>query len=246
MQSHACAYFLVAHGSRDARSMQALHRLTTAFAQAIHHGLPTHAGVGSGTLEFHPQSLPEQLVHFCQGLPSTCRHVKVLPLLLLSGNHVQQDIPMAIAQAQAILKTDYVLESLPYLGSHPQIQRLIQGNELVSENIPWILMAHGSHRQGANQVIEQLAQTLGMHSAFWVGPPSLEEQVLALMSTPHQQIGIVPYFLFPGRITDAIAEQAEQLELKFKPLTLSLLPPLASAPTLIPLIVDLCICSAGI
>lgn len=241
MQSHACAYFLVAHGSRDARSMKALHRLTAAFAQAVRPALSIHAGVGSGTLEFHPQSLTEQLIHFCQGLPPPCRHVKVLPLLLLSGNHVQQDIPMAIAQAQAILKTDYVLESLPYLGSHPQIQRLLQGNELVCAKIPWILMAHGSQRQGANPAIEKLAQTLGMYPAFWVGSPSLEEQVLALIATPHQRIGIVPYFLFPGRIADAIAEQAEQLELKFKPLTLALLPPLDSAPTLIALIVDLCL-----
>jgi sirohydrochlorin cobaltochelatase len=50
----------------------------------------------------------------------------------------------------------------------------------------------------------------------------------------------VPYFLFAGRITDAIEAHVVELQSKFKDLDLHLTQPLNPSPLLVKLLVDCC------
>ena len=61
------------------------------------------------------------------------------------------------------------------------------------------------------------------------------------MIAGYQNIAILPYFLFPGGITDAIANHLVQLQLKFPGVTLQLAAPLGVNMELADIIWDLAI-----
>jgi sirohydrochlorin cobaltochelatase len=69
--------------------------------------------------------------------------------------------------------------------------------------------------------------------------PSLAEQIDSLVRGGQQQIGIVPYFLFNGGITDAIAKNVAQLKQQFPTAELNLANPLGASEELADLIRDL-------
>jgi sirohydrochlorin ferrochelatase len=103
----------------------------------------------------------------------------------------------------------------------------------------WILMAHGSRRPGANAAIDVVADHLGAVSAYWLTPPSLQSRLEELQQTGCRTIGILPYFLFPGGTTDAIAEMLAQLSPQFPDLQLHLAAPLEASPELADLLIEL-------
>jgi len=150
------------------------------------------------------------------------------------------DLPAAIAAVQT--SPNQMLTITPHLGSHPGLKRLL--NECLSP-LPmeaWILLAHGSRRSSANQAIEQLALDLGTVTAYWSTAPSLETRIHELAASGLRKIGILPYFLFSGAITDAIAQGVAQLRLTFPNLTLTLAQPLdVKIPELADLLVDLAV-----
>jgi sirohydrochlorin ferrochelatase len=59
------------------------------------------------------------------------------------------------------------------------------------------------------------------------------------VATGHKQIGILPYFLFPGGITDAIAQRVDSLQTEFPKVRLSMGEPIGVSSKLANLIVDL-------
>lgn len=59
------------------------------------------------------------------------------------------------------------------------------------------------------------------------------------MSAGYQHIGILPYFLFSGGITDEIVITVERLTLKFPEIKLELASPLGVTPQLVDIIWDL-------
>lgn len=198
--------------------------------------------VQAAYLECYPQPLVEQIDYVIRqnsaldaSLTVPCR---VMPVFLLAGTHVMVDLPAAIAAVQTL--PNQTLTITPHLGSHPGLKRLL--NERMSP-LPmeaWILLAHGSRRSRANQAIEQLALDLGTVTAYWSTAPSLETRIQELAASGMRRIGIMPYFLFSGVITDAIAQMVAQLRLTFPTLTLTLAPPLdGNLPELADLLVDL-------
>ena len=163
------------------------------------------------------------------------------PPFLAAGNHVLQDLPESIEQAKAEINADIALTLCPALGSHPQLSQLIQMR--MGEVLPcdrWILLAHGTRRPEGNQPIDVLAAKLGMVAACWAISPTLEEPIQTLKGLGAQRIGIVPYFLFAGRITDVIEAHVVELQSNFKDLDLQLTQPLNPSPLLAKLLVDCC------
>lgn len=247
------AYFLVAHGSRRSQLQHSLHQLADYFHMVISDALPHHRTDGAspwvqtGCLEFQAATLSEQLVQFYQSLPPAIEQVHVLPIFLLPGNHVREDIPAALQQAQKAvqaLKLDRsVSENLfvlcPHLGSHPDLKDIIQSKMATHQPDAWILLGHGSRRPEGNLAIEQIATHLHAQPAFWAVQPSLSEQIKMLVSEGIRSIGVMPYFLFPGKITDAIAAQAEQLSHQYPDVTLKVLSPLSATPQLANALLDL-------
>jgi sirohydrochlorin cobaltochelatase len=242
------AILLVAHGSRDRRSQLALDRLSQqvkAQQQLVKEpigdsdltALPLLIDVA--TLELAPIPLHEKIVDFgTLAQQSRLIRLQIVPLFLLAGVHVTVDIPTEVKLAQAAFQFNYKVEICPYLGSHPGIDRcLVDWMQPPAE--AWILVAHGSRRTEANQQIEQKAQHLGAIAAYWAVPPDLETQVTCLVAAGYRQIGILPYFLFEGGITDAIATQIQHLSTQFPEVTLQIAQSLASHPNLAKLVVEL-------
>jgi sirohydrochlorin ferrochelatase len=158
--------------------------------------------------------------------------VVILPLFLLPGVHVMDDIPREIELARKMIGDRVELKIAPYLGSYSNLDRLLiphrQG--LPSQSI---LLAHGSHRGGGNTIVEQLAQKLEMIAAYWSLAPSLADRVADLVEQGVTEIGILPYFLFPGGITDAIANLVAEFRLQFPATKLLLADPIGANPQLI-------------
>jgi sirohydrochlorin ferrochelatase len=102
-----------------------------------------------------------------------------------------------------------------------------------------ILLSHGTRRPGGNESVEAVAEHLGAVAAYWSVSPTLEEQFLDLASAGHKQIAILPYFLFSGGITDALAQSVSTLQERFPKLKLSLCDPIGVSSQLADLIVDL-------
>ncbi len=237
------AYLLVSHGSRDRRPEIAMQQL----AALVNHN--QSKSVGIACLEVSPQPLHEQIQQFAKSVfTSGCEdppllvlgnRLKIVPLFLLPGVHVMSDLPAEIALAQQALGEDVIIDLKPYLGSHPRLGSLFAKEMTVKNKAAWILLAHGSRRPGSEAPVAALAANLGAVVAFWAVPPSLESRVKELVAAGKQEIAVLPYFLFAGGITDAIAQSVETLKLQFPGVTFHLAEPLGASTELAELIWDL-------
>lgn len=195
--------------------------------------------VGTACLEVESLPLHEQIVAFCRRAQAAgTQRVRIVPLFLLAGVHVKDDIPAQVEQARAALP-DLTLDVCPHLGSHPGIKHLLRQKLDAATTETLILLAHGSRRPGGNDSICSLAQTLGGTAAFWATAPSLESQVIHHMQAGEQRVAILPYFLFAGSTTDAITHLTEDLAERFPQMGFHLLPPLGPSPDLARLVIDL-------
>jgi sirohydrochlorin cobaltochelatase len=233
------AYLLVSHGSRDPRpgiAMEQLAGMLQEKLQSINH---KQTVVGTAFLELTVEPLHEQIIKFAQkALVAGCDNVKILPLFLLEGVHVMEDIPQELAQAQMAVGGDIEIELLSYLGFYPALGQLLTKQIIVRDQERRILIAHGSRRPASQQRVETIAAKLGAVPAYWHIPPSLEMQVKELIAVGAREIVIFPYFLFSGGITDAIALSVEGLRLQFPTVSFRLAEPLGASPELADIIWD--------
>lgn len=195
--------------------------------------------VGTACLELSAEPLHEQIRQFGdRALLSGYNRVQVIPLFLLPGMHVMEDIPAEVAIAQQALE-QVKIDLRPHLGTHPGLSHLLATSMAATKADAWILLAHGSRRPGSKQTVEAIATQLNAISAYWAVPPKLATQVKALVDQSYQQIGILPYFLFAGGITDAITSTVEQLKVQFPSVHLALAEPIGASVELADLIWDL-------
>ncbi|MBF2029054.1 MAG: sirohydrochlorin chelatase [Oscillatoriales cyanobacterium C42_A2020_001] len=218
---------------------------TASSQQTITSLIPTPILVQDAYLECHSLTLHEQIIQFIQSSqPSSQFSSKILltiiPVFLLAGVHVIEDIPTEVAIAQQRLASVTALRMTPHLGSHMGLCRIVNEQMSCLPMEAWILLAHGSRRAGVNDAIADLATHLGAVPAFWSTPSGLETQIQALATLGFRRIGIFPYFLFSGGITDAIAQTVTQLAAQFPHLTLTLTQPFDFAlPQLADLLMNL-------
>ncbi|MBE8964691.1 sirohydrochlorin chelatase [Nostocales cyanobacterium LEGE 12452] len=235
------AYLLLSHGSRDPRPEIAMQQLASLVCQK----LSSEHLVGIAALEMSPQPLHEQIQQFAKSafgdylLSQNENRLKIVPLFLLPGVHVMADIPAEVALAQQATGQNIIIELQPYLGSHPNLEKLLAKQIAAIKAEAWILLAHGSRRPGSQKTVEAMAASLGAVAAYWAGPPSLESRVKELVDAGYQEIAILPYFLFTGGITDAIANSIEELKLQFSAVNFQLAQPLGVSAELAELIWDL-------
>lgn len=192
---------------------------------------PAHcdAIVGTACLELSSIELSEQIVKFGQRLVAAgVRELKLLPVFLMAGVHVKEDLPAEIAKAKQQLGESIALTLCPHLGGHAQmLDVLAQRIEAVPAEAA-LLVAHGSRRPKGNRKIKALAQQLNTEVAYWATAPDIEEKVIELMQKGAQRIAILPYFLFAGGITDAITHRTEELAERFPKVKFRLLPTLGA------------------
>ena len=230
--SSSTAYLLVTHGSRDPRPAIAAQRLAQAVADEITHYLerspsaPTPL-VGTACLEFAPTALHEQIVAFGdRALTLGYQDIMILPLFLLPGVHVREDIPEQVMMAKHLLNNRIGIHVCPYLGSNPDLTRVIKGQIESMPATQTILLAHGSRRPGGNQPIDAIATQLGILPAYWSVSPSLKDQIHDAIQQGYRHITVIPYFLFAGGITDAIAQTLEDIDQRHPGISLTLGQPL--------------------
>jgi len=234
------AYLLVSHGSRDSRPEIALQQLIELIDQKQQCYSLDKKLVGLAYLEMRPEPLHVQIKDFADSAVATgCDRLKIIPLFLLPGVHLMEDIPAEVALAQQAMGGDMIMDLKPHLGSHPGLRNLFTQQMATMTTDVWILLAHGSRRPGFEQPIETMAANLGAVVAYWSVSPSLESQVEDLVNAGNKKIAILPYFLFAGGITDAIAQLTETLKLKFPAVTFQLAQSLGASAELADLIWDL-------
>ena len=119
MSDVLCAYFLIAHGSRDVRSQQGLEACAALVSQHLERQSPSQSipMVGAGVLEFGDRPLGVQIADFAKAAAAIgVGQVFLIPLFLAAGNHVLEDLPEAIALAQSHLDANVALTLCPVLG----------------------------------------------------------------------------------------------------------------------------------
>jgi sirohydrochlorin cobaltochelatase len=194
--------------------------------------------VETAVLELSPQPLHQQILRMAtQVLTLGGDRLVIVPLFLLPGVHVIEDIPAEVAIARQQVSPRLSIDIAPYLGSHPKLVDLLPTQS--SETAARILLAHGSRRPGGNAPVEALAQQTGAIAAYWAVPPSLAEQVAKLVGQGAQQVEILPFFLFSGGITEAIAQVVRDLSTQFPDYQFHLYPPFGATPQLAALVLDL-------
>ena len=231
----ADAYLLVSHGSRDPRPQIAVTQLAQQLSLWLQQFSPVRSPilVATAQLELADKPLHVQIGDFARSCTAVgATRVIILPLFLIPGVHVMDDIPAEIALAESEVGDRVKLVVAPFLGSHPDFANLFARNRscLSSQSI---ILAHGSRRAGGNAIVEQLAHNLDLKVAYWSVTPSLADRVVALVATGTTEIGILPYFLFAGGITDAIDQLVAQLREQFPQVKLILCEPIGNSSELV-------------
>ncbi len=207
---------------------------------------PSDVLVGTACLELAAIPLSEQIYKFGLRVKAAgVTELKLLPVFLMSGVHVMEDIPAEVKAAQQLLNHDSLtgdalkLTLCPHLGSHQKLPNIL-AHRLAS--VPFegsLLVAHGSRRPKGNRAILSLGSQIGTTVAYWATPPDIESQVIALMQQGCQKLAILPYFLFAGGITDAITHRTEELAERFPSVSFRLLPTLGATDEIAQLAVEL-------
>jgi sirohydrochlorin cobaltochelatase len=231
----ANAYLLVSHGSRDPRPQVAIDQLADRLRLhlAAIYSAKSPILVGTAQLELATKPLHLQISDFarqCTGIGIS--QIIILPLFLIPGVHVMEDIP-----AEVILATEKIgdlvkLIVAPFLGLNPDFINLFAQNcsSLPSQSI---ILAHGSRKAGGNAIVEQLANRLDLTAAYWSVAPNLADTVAKLVATGATEIGILQYFLFTGGITDAIEKLVSELRTQYPQVQLRLGEPIGNSPELV-------------
>ncbi len=221
------AYLLVSHGSRDPRPQIAVSQLAAQLSLIDRFDV-----IGTAQLELADKPLHSQIVDFAKTvLEYGIDKLVLLPLFLSPGVHVMDDLPAEAAIAQGELPT-LKMTIAPFLGTSSHLSDLFERNRL---DLPdrSIILAHGSRRTGGNQTVDRLAAKLDLEPAYWSVAPSLTDRVTALVAQGAIEIGILPYFLFAGGITDAIGELVVKVREQFPQVRIILAEPIGNSPELV-------------
>ncbi len=206
-------------------------------------GLSSAPLVGTATLELADLPLHEQIIRFAQlAKGAGCKELKLLPLFLLRGVHVMEDIPWQVSLAQqklgSELDSQILIHLLPHLGANPALVRLLTNQWARLDGDAKILLSHGTSRPGGQEETGAVANQLGAVASYWLVQPSLWEQVSILTESGAKRIAILAYFLFEGGITDAIAQMLVEIQQKFPQVQLNLGKPIGVSEALVDLIMD--------
>lgn len=188
-------FVLVGHGSRDPRSAAALHRLAER-VRARRPGLDVR-------LCFLELSVPS-LEQVLSGLGGS---VVVVPALLGEAYHARTDIPERVRTAMlANPRLDVTVAGT--LGSRRALREAVVAR--ASSTVDgWVLAATGSSHPSANDAVRAAAEQLGRRLGVAVragfvtnADPDIASAVGALRSARCATVGLLPWFLAPGRLLD--------------------------------------------
>lgn len=203
------ALVLVAHGSRDPRTLSTVHTLVERVRE-LRPGLP----VRLGHIELNEPLLPDTLASLGTG------DAVLVPLLLSRGYHVKRDIPEMAAAGPARTRV-----AAP-LGPHPLLvetlhARLVEAgwrnrmDETTRRSSAVVLAAAGSRDPQAAVDTGRTAHLLSERLGVPVVPayasaakPTVDTAVRALAARGRHRVAVASYFTAPGLFATQCAEKA--------------------------------------
>ena len=194
--------------------------------------------VDVAVLEFAQLTLAQKIVSFAQkAIALNYQRVSIVPVFLAAGVHVTEDIPQEVAVARQTIGSSITIELLDYVGNYNGLSNIV-AKQFAPSASGRILLAHGSRLPQGNVASEQLGKAVNAKNAYWTGQPDLTSTVKLLVNQNLSSISIVPYFLFSGRITEAIASQVARLQNQFPQTKLLLGQPFGATSALAQIIVE--------
>ncbi|MEN9517574.1 MAG: hypothetical protein RLZZ381_162 [Cyanobacteriota bacterium] len=188
-------------------------------------------------LELADKSLSQSLIDFSQTANRQgFKQIKIIPLFLAPGVHVQSDIPTEINIATKQLNNQVSIKLSPYLGKYSGIISLLANRFEELSAKTRILIAHGSKLMTTGKYYQNLSNQLNAELAYWSTIPKFTQQIKAQIALGSEKIAILPYFLFPGKITEAIATEIDELRQQYPHVELMLGEPLGTTPAIAELI----------
>lgn len=144
----------------------------------------------------------------------------VVPLMIGTGGHAQDDIPQAIAQAKA--KVGGTVNYTPHLGPHPLLRQAAlerisaAANGWTSAETSVVFLGRGTSLTATNADHVRLGRVLfeegnfaGLTSAFiQVAQPDLTAGLDRAYHNGGRKIVVMPHYLFHGRLENWAHEQA--------------------------------------
>ena len=200
----------VAHGSKDEASQQVVRDLLVAVEQR-RPGLRTHAAF----IDNAPPSIASAISELAG---DAVTDVAVVPLLLTPASHSKTDVAGSVQAARAEHPGVRFRYGRP-IGPHPALvdvlaQRLTEAGARPSD--PVVVVANGALDPDANAQVAATARLLYERAGFVsvdiafasATTPTLPEVLDRLLRLGAVRAAVSQYFLGPGRLPTAIAQQA--------------------------------------
>ncbi|MEK4081063.1 sirohydrochlorin chelatase [Solibacillus sp. FSL K6-1126] len=152
-------------------------------------------------------------------------HISVVPILLLTAQHANEDIPAEIKIAKERYPHVTFSTGRPF-GIHPALietvyERIVEQQVPINADAEVLLIGRGSSDiavvRDMARISEQLKETYGFRevkSCFLYGAgPSFDQTLVELKFKQTKQVFIVPYLLFSGLLSVGIEKRIRSLDL---------------------------------
>lgn len=240
--SKKLSVLIVGHGSREAKGNQEFEELVQAYRQEHPEFL-----VREGYIELAEPILSHALAQAAQ----ESDQIVVVPLMLFAAGHVKNDIPLALAQARE--KFPHVsFTSAQALGVHPKLAELmfVRASSVLSlagedaKKTAVIVVGRGSSDPDANGDFCKLVRLFSEGRGFlqcapsFIGitGPSFEEMVEVIARSRPENLVVLPYMLFSGRLISKLEGQVKSFSERYPWIKTVLAPYLGSDRRLLDLI----------
>lgn len=210
---------LCAHGSRDEQASIEC----TLLQKKIDALLPSTVTSGLGFLEFNQPSLHLALE---QLYDEGARRIALVPLMLLAGNHVRQDIPQ-IGDAFAQSKKNVTLSYGADIGDDPLIlelahwrirQALTKCAHAREKQFFLLVVGRGNEDETVNNQLRLIARKIAdginmPHDVCFAGlaHPDIKEGLDKSLARGGDVI-VLPYLLFAGLLTKRLHDALEEFD----------------------------------
>lgn len=201
----------LAHGSRDPRAAVVIGEVMQA-AAAMRPGLRAIPA-------FLDLSEPDLTTAITRArAASAFDSAVVVPLLFTDAFHATVDVPTAVGNAE--LDTGVALRLAGILGMGEEVLLALDESAArahIAAHEAILLLAVGSSRDAANRAVHDLASRWSERrlGPVWAGFATVGEpkaaDVLARATAEGRRIGVVPLFLAPGLLLDAITRAALEI-----------------------------------
>lgn len=199
----------LAHGSRHARVVSGVDAVLAATAALV--GVPARSA-------YLDLTAPDLATVTANLAVAGTRTAVVLPLLFTDAFHARIDVPSAVTAAARSSGVELMLG--PILGTGDDVagvvaERLRAAGAAADE--PVLLYAVGSSRPGANAAVAALAERLSgrrygkVRAGFGTCQPRAADVLAELAGGADRPGTVVPLFVAPGLLLDAIAPAAAAL-----------------------------------